>query len=346
MPRNKSYGTIPRDINRNERFFVVSDAARVLYSMLCSQADDYGCYFGDPTTIRNNCYQGGDTLDEQFITAKRVVSLLEELSANKLIVQYAGPDGRLYLWIVDHISGGKKRIRRFPTIQDSVRRAAVTENVAVGETLFMRGHKLPSTMDLGAADIGARTNGAEWEANGAKRKSNAGGRPSATDPEPVPEPVPETDPDPDPEPVRMKSPGNGDGTTANRVASDSESGSDFVGGEEEKAGTSDLSTSRRTFKDAIAKLAGGHNEQAANLFVESALSVLKPGNGNDKDRADLSVLFYRLAGKCPDVRALRDALVWCFEAAIEKRVGKAGYGAWRKSVAARFGNWSVKGVVL
>ena len=67
--------------------------AEILFYRLMVNVDDYGCFYGNESIIKSNCFP----LKSDDIKCEQVDSWLDELDANGLIIRYFGEDGRKYI---------------------------------------------------------------------------------------------------------------------------------------------------------------------------------------------------------------------------------------------------------
>ena len=71
----------------------LSPMAEILFYRLIVNADDYGCYYGNESIVKSNCFP----LKSDDIKCDQMKSWLDELDQADLITRYIGKDGRRYI---------------------------------------------------------------------------------------------------------------------------------------------------------------------------------------------------------------------------------------------------------
>lgn len=84
---------IKESICTSEDIDKLSKDSEILFYRLLVQADDFGCYFGNPSIVKSKCFP----LKTDEINSEQVACWLEELENSDLIIRYTGEDGRKYL---------------------------------------------------------------------------------------------------------------------------------------------------------------------------------------------------------------------------------------------------------
>ena len=84
---------IKESVCTSEDVASLSPMAEILFYHLIVNVDDYGCYYGNESIVKSNCFP----LKSDDIKCDQVKSWLDELDSVGLIRKYIGPDGRKYL---------------------------------------------------------------------------------------------------------------------------------------------------------------------------------------------------------------------------------------------------------
>ena len=84
---------IKESVCTSEDVASLSPMAEILFYHLIVNVDDYGCYYGNESIVKSNCFP----LKSDDIKCDQVKSWLDELDAAGLIRKYVGPDGRKYI---------------------------------------------------------------------------------------------------------------------------------------------------------------------------------------------------------------------------------------------------------
>lgn len=87
---------IKESICTSEDIAKLSIEAEVLFYRLIVNADDYGCYFGNPSLVKSRCFP----LKSDDIHSEQVDTWLEELAKAGLIIRYTAADERDYCQFV------------------------------------------------------------------------------------------------------------------------------------------------------------------------------------------------------------------------------------------------------
>ena len=87
---------IKESICTSEDLNKLSPEAEILFYRLLVQADDYGCYFGNPSLVKSRCLP----LRSDEIHSEQVDSWLDEIERAGLIIRYTAADGRDYCQFV------------------------------------------------------------------------------------------------------------------------------------------------------------------------------------------------------------------------------------------------------
>jgi len=181
MPRIRRYGTVERDLPYNQRFFAVSGEATRLFTLVKSQADDFGRYWGSPSKLRNHCYLAHDD-DQETMPVEVVKRLLNECEKTGLFMPYH-VEGVRYILIVDHVRGGECRAK-FPPPPSGSRPPA---RVKLDGDLFRKGEIVP------CGTKSCRSAGEKRDGNGTEKgriKSARSVPDSGLSPSPSPSPSP------------------------------------------------------------------------------------------------------------------------------------------------------------
>lgn len=87
---------IKESICTSEDIAKLSIEAEVLFYRLIVNADDYGCYFGNPSLVKSRCFP----LKSDDIQSEQVDAWLDELANAGLIIRYTAADERDYCQFV------------------------------------------------------------------------------------------------------------------------------------------------------------------------------------------------------------------------------------------------------
>lgn len=84
---------IKESICTSEDIAQLSKDAEILFYRLIVNADDYGCYFGNPSIVKSRCFP----LKSDDIHSNEVDAWLDELAKAGIIIRYTAEDGRDYI---------------------------------------------------------------------------------------------------------------------------------------------------------------------------------------------------------------------------------------------------------
>lgn len=87
---------IKESICTSEDIARLSSEAEILFYRLIVNADDYGCYFGNPSLVKSRCFP----LKSDDIHSEQVDAWLDELAKAGLIIRYTAADERDYCQFV------------------------------------------------------------------------------------------------------------------------------------------------------------------------------------------------------------------------------------------------------
>lgn len=84
---------IKESICTSEDLDKLSHGAEILFYRLIVQADDYGCYYGNPSIVKSRCFP----LKSDELHSNEIDAWLDELANAGIIIRYTAEDGRDYI---------------------------------------------------------------------------------------------------------------------------------------------------------------------------------------------------------------------------------------------------------